>query len=261
MTIYDPDGYIRHISGPEPVEDGLVAGEIELPGGLPPEDDEDHDERFDVRRWDDAFSIADRDGFVLFDPDTPGGFRALTPDERAELSDSVRAGTPPGIVRGPDPFAGPVVEGAETVGQNDAGYRSGDIPDATSGTREQDGSTEIDQAIAYDRVPWTEASTGRSWDSLGVRELPEKPARLDGAGDSDEIARRLDEARVRLTGYTWRDGVDRDEALAERRQQLGRWYSDDTADESTTGEASAGGFVGPEDCLGPDGSSDPRWYW
>jgi len=93
------DNLPEHVRGPELDEDGFLVGEIALPGGLPPEDDEDDDEEaggrgLDVPCWDEAFSIADRDGFVLFDPKAPGGFRTLTSDERHEILDAVRAGTP-----------------------------------------------------------------------------------------------------------------------------------------------------------------------
>ena len=46
--------------------------------------------------------------------------------------------------------------------------------------------------------------------------------------DIDRLQQRLDDLRVQLTGYTWREGVDRDEALADRREQLGRWYTTTT---------------------------------
>ena len=68
------------------------------------------------------------------------------------------------------------------------------------------------------------------------------------AGRRDDLSQQLDDARVRLTGYTWREGVDRDEALADRRQQLGNWYDCDQASDQ-----------GPDTADGTD-DPDPRWY-
>ncbi|MFC5136785.1 hypothetical protein ACFPK1_00945 [Actinomycetospora rhizophila] len=44
--------------------------------------------------WDAASAIAERDGHVAFDPAEPGGFRALTADERRALTDQVSATQP-----------------------------------------------------------------------------------------------------------------------------------------------------------------------
>jgi hypothetical protein len=240
----------QHISGPTLDKDGFLVGEIELPGGLPPDEDDDdqHDLDddevwFDAPRWDEALTVADRDGFVIFDPETPGGFRALTGCEHHDLIDSIRAGAPNHPDAAGDPSSAPELD--EAAPTHGSGLPWGDDDEAI--------------AVAYDQGPWTEPSTGESWDSLGhgARE-PEKPARPESPEDRDEIERRLDAARARLTGYTWREGVDREQALAERREQLGRWYGDDEADQAEPEADSADETVGPGYCLPPvDGGPDP----
>jgi hypothetical protein len=271
---HEHDDRPQHISGPTLDEDGYLVGEIALPGGLPPDEDDDdqHDldddeARFDVPRWDEAFTVTDRDGFVVFDPETPGGFRALTDAEHHDLIDSIRAGAPQAAAG--DPGSAPELDAAGPT-QPD---RHSELRVHQSGyeTRPARGSSppwgEDDEAIAvaYDCGPWTEPTTGRSWDSLGhgARELSEKAARPDSPDDRDEIERRLDAARTRLTGYTWREGVDRGQALAERREQLGRWYGDDDTDqaEPESDSDSADEAVGPGHCLpAVDGGPDPRWH-
>jgi hypothetical protein len=223
MTTHDHDDQrIEHISGPDSLGDGLVVGEIALPGGLPPDEDEG-----DVPHWTDAFEIADRDGYVLLDPDTPAGFHALTPAERTELTGAVPARTPSFDDMGRTRDSAVDDRGGDTPGRSDG--------ESGPGQSRPSSWSEVDERIAasYDRGPWTEPGTGRSWDSLGhwARELPAKPAA--GTDDRDDIERRLDQARTRLTGYTWRHGVDRDQALAERRERLLRWSDDDTTTDQT----------------------------
>jgi hypothetical protein len=243
----------RHISGPRLDEDGYLVGEIALPGGLPPDEDDDQDDldddeaRFDVPRWDEALTVADRDGFVLFDPETPGGFRALTDAEHHDLIDSIRAGAPHHAVADGEPSAAPELDEAAPTRASSPPW--GDDDEAN--------------AVAYDRGPGTEPSTGRSWGSLDhwARELPEKPARPETPEDRDEIERRLDAARTRLSGYTWRDGVDREQALAERREQLGRWHGDDETDQAEPDSHTADDAGEPGHPLGPlDGRPDPWWH-
>jgi hypothetical protein len=210
MTSDDSDDGIRHTSGPHVDADGLISGQIELPGGLPPEDDDEDEDgaRLDIPRWDEAWSIADRDGYVLFDPDTPGGFRALTPDERAELTDAVRASTPP-----------------EVTGRG----ATADVEDAAGGYGR------ADPRVTADGTPWVDSPGGiAERERWAIENADPAKARDDSHPDDlDALQRRLDELRVRLTGYTWREGVDRDEALADRRAQLGRWYDDDRPSEDT----------------------------
>jgi hypothetical protein len=236
VTTYDPDDGVRHISGPELDKDGLVGGEIALPGGLPPDDDEDEDgARFDVPGWEQAGTIADRDGFVLFDPEVPGGFRALTPVERAELTDAVRAGTPAATTSASDarqgtPVAGPRPEPVDFV----------------------DGEPVFDTeegVAARERWAIENADPAKALDDTHPDDL-------------DALQHRIDELRVRLSGYTWRDGVDRDQALAERREQLGRWHDDDTGadqpDSSDNAQGDDDGHAGRPQCL--IYPNDPRWY-
>lgn len=199
MTDQD-DLRVEHISGPDPYDDGLVVGEIALPGGLPPDEDEEDD---DGQRWDDAFEIADRNGYVVFDPATPGGFRALTSDERTQLTDAARAGQP------------------------------------TATGRAQD---------------WWESDTGREHVRQWAVDTadPDKAAQAGPVDDPAALEQRLDDLRVRLTGYTWREGVDRDEAFADRREQLGRWYDDDHAERDTAVEHDDDGSGMSQIECGPD---------
>jgi hypothetical protein len=243
----------QHVSGPTLDEDGFLVGEIALPGGLPPDEDDDgqHDldddeARFDVPRWAEALTVADRDGFVLFDPGAPNhAVEADGPGAAPELDE-----------------AGPAESDRPSeLRVHQPGYESR----PTRGSSPPWGDDDEATAVAYDRGPWAEPTTGESWDSSGhgARELPEQPARLESPEDRDEIERRLDAARTRLTGYTWREGVDCEQALAERREQLGRWYGDDVADqaEPESDSESADGTVGPGHCLPPvDGGPDPRWH-
>jgi hypothetical protein len=230
MTAREDDHRIEHISGPDSVQDGLVVGEIALPGGLPPDEDDDDD----VPHWTDAFEIADRDGYVFFDSDTPGGFRALTPTERTELTEAVRAGTPSELARGDD------AEAEATGGDGQAGPR-----------------------VTEDGVPWAVgAKRGVARERRAVENADPPRALADShPEDIDGLEPRLDDLRVQLTGYTWREGVDREAALADRREQLGRWYDDDHAGEQTDssddGEAVEDGDGGLPQCLIYPG--DPRW--
>lgn len=181
----DHDDYDRQpemIAGPDLDDQGFVVGEIALPGGLPPDEDEDADE---VARWDEALSIADRDGYVMFDPTASGGFRALSADEYRTFLDPARAG-----------MSSKVVQDDETA-------------------------------------------------------VVKEPGDEGQAEHLDDLGQQLDDVRVRLTGHTWREGVDRDEALANRRQQLGYWYALDGDDQ--------GAEQGLDNADGADGP-DPRWY-
>jgi hypothetical protein len=225
MTDDRDDHRIEHISGPDRVEDGLVAGEIALPGGLPSEDDDGDD----VPLWGAAFDVADRDGYVMFDPAAPGGVRGLTPDERTELLDAVRAGQP--------------------------------------ASRVADRSTQdVELHDGHDQVrgfPPTEAEAGRPRHEQTAAGDADPTTAVDDShpDDSDRLGQRLDHLRVQLSGYTWREGVDRDQALADRREQLGRWHDDDAgADLSKSSDDAPADDVGhagrPQCLIDPD---DPRW--
>lgn len=179
---YPDDLRVEHISGPDQLDDGPVVGEIALPGGLPLDEDDDD------QRWEEAFEIADRDGYVVFDPTAPGGFRPLTADERNELTA------------------------------------------AAEPTRSPEGQPDH---AAYWNSPEGQARV-RDW--AVETEAPEKALEAGPRDDPDELEQRLDDLRVRLSGYTWREGIDRDEALVDRREQLGRWYADDQAEQDTDTE-------------------------
>ncbi|MCD2197687.1 hypothetical protein LQ327_30380 [Actinomycetospora endophytica] len=240
MTTHGNDDRIEHISGPDIHEDGLVVGEIALPGGLPPDDEEDEEEEddagLDIPRWDEAWSIADRDGYVLFDPETPGGFRALTPHERTELTDTVRAGSPS--------FTADATEPADRA-----------AADLNAGR--------VDPRVSADQTPWVDSPEGVAERERWAIENADPTKALDNSDpdDRDALERRLDDLRVRLTGYTWREGVDRDQALADRREQLGRWYDDDHAAEADAGEQSGDSVERDPECSGTGPVPDPRWYW
>lgn len=232
MSADEPQDYIRHVHGPTPDDEGYLVGEIELPGGLPPEDDDQDDERDDRDRfadsaWDEAMGIAERDGFVVFDPDTTAGFRALTPAEQAELTDTVRVGNPRDT-----PVA---VEDLDVLEGSPAG-RAAQAEGFVERERPGVGDLEVDKALANSH-------------------LDERDH-----GDFDALAQRLDDLRVRLSGHTWREGVDRDEALADRREQLGRWHDNDHTDDQSSstddGGAEDGDGILPHCLIYPD---DPRW--
>ena len=218
MPDHDFDRQPEMIAGPDLDDQGFVVGEIALPGGLPP--DEDQDDDADVPRWDEAFSIADRDGYVMFDPTKPGGFRSLAPDERTALSAAAA-----GSVRSES-------EGSEQL----AASRKSSEPAEGAG--------------------WWETDEGRARIGPWAAENADPAKAVDDShpDDPEKLQQRLDDLRVRLTGYTWREGVDRDEALADRRQQLGYWYALDGDDQGAEqGLDSADGVDGAYD-------PDPRWY-
>lgn len=251
MTTHDPDDDIRHIKGPEIDTDGFLVGEIELPGGLPPDEEEDADEnegegsRFEVPRWDEAWSIADRDGFVLVDPESPGTFRALTPLERAELTDAVRAGTSTEIAGGAD------YEGADSEGA---------MPEAAGAEVTAAGRRQVDPRRTSDGVAWVDSADGIAARERWAIENADPAKAYDDShpDDPDRLQRRLDDIRTRLAGYNWRDGVEREQALAERREQLGRWHADDASEASAHGDAGGDGS-GPDDAR-PGPTPDLGWY-
>ena len=215
----DSDRRPEMITGPDLDDQGFLVGEIALPGGLPPEDD-DEDADADVPRWDEAFSIADRDGYVMFDPTAPGGFRSLAPDERTALSEAA-AGS----------------ERSESEGS------------------EELADSQVSSEPAED-AGWWETDAGRARIGQWAAENADPAKAVDDSypDDPEKLQQRLDDLRVRLTGYTWREGVDRDEALADRRQQLGYWYALDGDN-----QASEQGLDSADGADGTDGP-DPRWY-
>jgi hypothetical protein len=267
------DDVVTHIRGPRVDADGFLVGEIELPGGLPPEDDEDDVQVEDVPRWDEALAVADRDGFVLFDPEAPGGFRALTSVEHRELIDAVRAGTPAGITTtGADDDA-PEEKRAESAEQDRDGYRWGDMPAGTGafrGESESESDSESgptgESAALVEGEPWFETEEAVAARERWAIENADPAKALDDShpDDPEVLRRRIDDIRTRLTGYTWRDGVDRDEALADRREQLARWYADDTDQTDIHGDAAgedaAGEAAGSDMSSGTGPVPDPRWY-
>ena len=100
---------------------------------------------------------------------------------------------------------------------------------------------------------------------LGARDLRFKPAAEPGAEDGSgghvgggereaEVAGGEDDRGRRALGRHALVRVDLDEALADRRQQLGYWYALDGDDQ--------GAERGLDSVDGADGADgpDPRWY-
>jgi hypothetical protein len=273
---HDSPQHPQHLRGADLDSDGFLVGEIVLPGGLPPEDDEDEDAEHededdelnrvdDIPRWDDALTVADRDGFVLFDPEVPGGFRALTPVERAELTDAVRAGTPAAMTSVSDDERA-VEAGVDPAERDPHGDRQGETPEAVEPARQgAPVAAPRPEPVGFvDGEPVFDTEGGvAAWEQWAIENAdPAKALDDTHPDDLDALQHHIDELRVRLSGYTWRDGIDRDQALAERREQLGRWNDDDTGadqnDSSDDAQPDDDGHAGRPQCLiYPD---DPRWY-
>ena len=264
MPDHDFDRQPEMIAGPDLDDQGFVVGEIALPGGLPPED-EDAEAGGHVAPWVDVeddpwrsqptshVSVVEQDDQVL-------EFLGAKAETNGDHEQAARHRQAAAALRDEhDAWAAEHPELAGELGQagiNTRGWTHDQREGLLAARADLNGG--YWQAAADDRADRLAAralSDAQERDALSIlgRDHDTASGTHDGLNDAGVTgqASDLDRLRLRLTGYTWREGVDRDEALADRRQQLGYWYALDGDDQaSEQGIDSTDGTDDP----------DPRWY-
>ena len=258
------------IAGPDLDDQGFVVGEIALPGGLPPEDEEDDDTEVGghVGSWVDVEDDPRRSqpishGAAVEQDVQVLEFLGAKAETDGDHEQAARHRQAAAALRDEhDAWAAEHPELAGELGQagiNTRGWTHEQREGLLAARADLDGG--YWQAAADDRADRLAARAlgdAHERDALPIPGRDHDTALRTHDGLSDDVvtgqASDLDRLRLRLTGYTWREGVDRDEALADRRQQLGYWYALDGDD-----QASEQGLDSVDGADGADGP-DPRWY-